>query len=273
MTKQVFYDPQRKRWKRLRRIFDVARPVRHRRRRALHHRPAAHDDTARASARHAQAQLQPAHGRAPASPRRPRPKRVVGCVARPACKPSEIVLNSGEGLRAAYYVEDDPASYSSLKQHIKQIDLLFPEWLHVVTPDGALTSYSLDNRAFAVVDQRRRASGGPRESRRPDHRGGRGETPEIFPLVNNYDPVKNIFLAFDRRLPRQPRRARALRPADRPVPRRQPQLPRHLARLRGDSRRGAARLHGAARRALHATSIRATSSSTSTRRSATTTST
>ena len=48
-----------------------------------------------------------------------------------------MTLNSGEGLRAAYYVEDDPASYSSLKQHIHQIDLLFPEWLHVVTPDGA----------------------------------------------------------------------------------------------------------------------------------------
>ena len=41
-------------------------------------------------------------------------------------KPSDVPLNSGEGLRAAYYVEDDPASYSSLKQHISQIDLLFP---------------------------------------------------------------------------------------------------------------------------------------------------
>jgi len=44
-------------------------------------------------------------------------------------KPGDVPLNSGEGLRAAYYVEDDPASYSSLKQHISQIDLLFPEWL------------------------------------------------------------------------------------------------------------------------------------------------
>jgi len=40
-------------------------------------------------------------------------------------KPGDVPLNSGEGLRAAYYVEDDPASYSSLKQHISQIDLLF----------------------------------------------------------------------------------------------------------------------------------------------------
>ena len=41
-------------------------------------------------------------------------------------KPSEIPLNTGEGLRAAYYVQDDAASYSSLKEHIHQIDMLFP---------------------------------------------------------------------------------------------------------------------------------------------------
>ena len=38
-------------------------------------------------------------------------------------KPSEIPLNSGEGLRAAYYVPDDEASYSSFKQHVHQIDM------------------------------------------------------------------------------------------------------------------------------------------------------
>ena len=51
-------------------------------------------------------------------------------------KPSDVPLNSGEGLRAAYYVDYDAGSYSSLKQHIHQIDLLFTDWLHVVTPDG-----------------------------------------------------------------------------------------------------------------------------------------
>ena len=104
-------------------------------------------------------------------------------------KPSEVTLNSGEGLRAAFYVENDPASYSSLKQHIHQIDLLFPEWLHVVTSDGALTSYSLDNRAFSVVD-----SGGVHEvdhERRVAHTiAATGEDTEIFPQVNNYDQVR-----------------------------------------------------------------------------------
>ena len=40
-------------------------------------------------------------------------------------KPSEIPFNTGEGLRAAYYVQDDAASYSSFKEHVHQIDLLF----------------------------------------------------------------------------------------------------------------------------------------------------
>ncbi len=105
-------------------------------------------------------------------------------------------MNSGEGLRAAYYVEDDPASYSSLKQHIRQIDLLFPQWLHVVTPDGALISYSSDNRPFKVVD------GAEVHSVDHERRVARAiasaeddATPaEIFPHVNNYDPVRSMFL-------------------------------------------------------------------------------
>ena len=67
-------------------------------------------------------------------------------------KPGDIPLNSGEGLRAAYYVEDDPASYSSLKQHIAQVDLLFPEWLHVITPDGKVNAYAPDNTPYPVID-------------------------------------------------------------------------------------------------------------------------
>ena len=49
-------------------------------------------------------------------------------------KPSEIPFNTGEGLRAAFYVPYDAASYSSFKEHVHQIDLLFPAWLHVDAP-------------------------------------------------------------------------------------------------------------------------------------------
>jgi cellulose synthase/poly-beta-1,6-N-acetylglucosamine synthase-like glycosyltransferase/spore germination protein YaaH/peptidoglycan/xylan/chitin deacetylase (PgdA/CDA1 family) len=42
-------------------------------------------------------------------------------------------------LRAAFYVSWDANSLASLKQHYRDIDLLMPEQLHAVTPDGVLT--------------------------------------------------------------------------------------------------------------------------------------
>ena len=195
MTKQVFFDPQRKRWKRLRRIFDgvavfgvivgvlfVIGLVRM--------RPLPELLLATPKRNYSALTIKPAPQLKPGqTPRRSAHRKTN-------LKPSDVTLNSGEGLRAAYYVEDDPASYSSLKEHIRQIDLLFPEWIHVVTPDGALTSYSLDNRAFAVVDGDG-VHGVDHERRvaRTIAAAADDTSPaEIFPLVNNYDPVKNMFL-------------------------------------------------------------------------------
>src|SRR5437763_1232161 len=153
MTKQVFFDPQRKRWKRLRRIFDVI---------ALLGcvigvvfviglvRMTPLPELFFSTRRHTYTPASDYTGQRNAAQRNAALKRRSH--RKPGLQPSDITLNSGEGLRAAYYVEDDPASYSSLKQHLHQIDLLFPEWLHVVTADGTLRSYSLDNRAFPVVD-------------------------------------------------------------------------------------------------------------------------
>src|SRR5215813_5052895 len=42
-------------------------------------------------------------------------------------------------LRAAFYVSYDANSLASLKKHYKDIDLLIPEQLHAVTPDGSMT--------------------------------------------------------------------------------------------------------------------------------------
>lgn len=190
MNQPVFYDPQRKRWKRLRRIFDVLAlfglivgvifvigllrtkrlpelllPAQKRNFRTL----------ANTQSAEARAKLRRAGHR------------------RTNRRPSEIPLNSGEGLRAAYYVEDDPASYSSLKQHIHQIDLLFPEWLHVVTPDGGLTAYSLDNRPYPVIDASG-VHGVDREDKVARTIADAHEDTEIFPLVNNYSPITNQFL-------------------------------------------------------------------------------
>jgi cellulose synthase/poly-beta-1,6-N-acetylglucosamine synthase-like glycosyltransferase/peptidoglycan/xylan/chitin deacetylase (PgdA/CDA1 family)/spore germination protein YaaH len=188
MNQQVFLDPQRKRWRRLRRIFDslallgvvvgVLFVIG-----LLHMTPLPELLLATPKRNISALKVEPART---GQKLRRSPHRKTDL------KPSQVPLNSGEGLRAAFYVEDDPASYSSLKQHIHQIDLLFPEWLHVVTPDGALTSYSLDNRAFAVVD----AAGvhGVDHERRVAHTiAAAGEDTEVFPLVNNYNPIKGIF--------------------------------------------------------------------------------
>jgi peptidoglycan/xylan/chitin deacetylase (PgdA/CDA1 family)/spore germination protein YaaH len=194
MTKQVFFDPQRKRWKRLRRIIDIVAllgfvvgvffvvglvrmtPL-----------PELLLSTPKRNFSPLQVEATPARGGQ--KPHRSAHRKTDK-------KPSEVTLNSGEGLRAAYYVEDDPASYSSLKQHIRQIDLLFPEWLHVVTADGTLTSYSFDNRPFDVVAQDGvHAVDHEQRVARAIASAGDDSTPaEIFPLVNNYDPTQNIFL-------------------------------------------------------------------------------
>jgi cellulose synthase/poly-beta-1,6-N-acetylglucosamine synthase-like glycosyltransferase/peptidoglycan/xylan/chitin deacetylase (PgdA/CDA1 family) len=46
---------------------------------------------------------------------------------------------SYDPLRAAFFVSWDPNSLASLKKHFKDIDLLMPEQLHAVSTDGALT--------------------------------------------------------------------------------------------------------------------------------------
>ena len=191
MNKQVFFDPQRKRWKRLRRIFDITALV------GLVLGTIFVVGLLR---------IKPLPELVLGAPKRNYSALPVKAAPKTTAKTrsahrrtnrraSEIPLNSGEGLRAAYYVEDDPASYSSLRQHIHQIDILFPEWIHVVAPDGSLSSYTIDNRPFPVVDNA--------GVHAVDHENkvahaiaeNQDETPaEIFPLVNNYDPTKGMFL-------------------------------------------------------------------------------
>ena len=106
--------------------------------------------------------------------------------------PSQVTLNEDEGLRAAFYVTWDKGSYSSLKEYLRQIDLLFPEWLHVLTPEGRIQgSDPLTNQVFDVV------RGG--EIHRVDDqvmpliRAEKADT-EVFPLVNNFDPASGKWL-------------------------------------------------------------------------------
>src|SRR5215468_2941848 len=186
MSKPIFYDPQRKRWKRLRVVFDVL---------ALfglllgtifligliRMRPLPELMLAQ----------QKRNYRTLAQQKNLKLRRSAH--RKTDIKPSDVPLNSGEGLRAAYYVEDDPASFSSLRQHIAQIDLLFPEWLHVVTPDGGLTGYTIDNRPYPVVSGNN-VQPVDREGKVARTIAENHVNLDVFPLVNNYDPVKGLFL-------------------------------------------------------------------------------
>ena len=181
--KQIFFDPQRKRWKRLRRILDatavlstlvlavfIFNVLRNQHLPELllpvpkHNYKALPEPLLRGA-------------------RNPRPAR-----RKTSRKPSEIPLNSGEGLRAAYYVEDDPASYSSFKEHVHQIDLLFPQWLHAGAPQGTLMATNNDShREYPVVDGP--TVHDPDDSDRVKRviQAAREDT-EIFPHLNNFNP-------------------------------------------------------------------------------------
>ncbi len=101
---------------------------------------------------------------------------------------SQVVLNAEEGIRGAFYVQWDAASFASLKEYYTQIDLLFPEWLHTLTADGRLQGVTEQNTLFDLMDK-----GKPRpvdEKVMPFLKGEKAPV-EVLPLVNNYDPISN----------------------------------------------------------------------------------
>jgi cellulose synthase/poly-beta-1,6-N-acetylglucosamine synthase-like glycosyltransferase/peptidoglycan/xylan/chitin deacetylase (PgdA/CDA1 family)/spore germination protein YaaH len=191
MNRQVFYDPQRKRWKRLRRVFDslalggavlgvlfVVGLVKMKPMQGL--------DLRSATKRYR------ALSNPPAPELKSHEKFNRSAHRKSDLKPSDVVLNSGEGLRAAFYTDADPASYASFKAHVKQIDLLFPEWLHVISPDGSLTAYTSGNMPFPVVDAAG-VHGVDRENKIVRAITAAKEDTEIFPMVNNYSPTDGVF--------------------------------------------------------------------------------
>jgi cellulose synthase/poly-beta-1,6-N-acetylglucosamine synthase-like glycosyltransferase/peptidoglycan/xylan/chitin deacetylase (PgdA/CDA1 family)/spore germination protein YaaH len=101
--------------------------------------------------------------------------------------PVDIVLNQDEGLRAAFY-ENDEQDYSALKAHIHQIDMLFPDWLHVVAPDGNLiASTSLfPVRLYNVVDAAGVHGVDPENRVRNVIEAAKEDT-DVFPMVNDYN--------------------------------------------------------------------------------------
>jgi cellulose synthase/poly-beta-1,6-N-acetylglucosamine synthase-like glycosyltransferase/peptidoglycan/xylan/chitin deacetylase (PgdA/CDA1 family) len=186
MSKAVFHDPQRKRWKRLRIIFDVTAAV------VsvsivvfvltlIHSEPLPKLLLAD--------QKRPYHAIKEKERRHP-PKHAS---RRRGSKvpPSQANLNSEEGVRGAFFVTWDAGSFSALKAFYPQIDLLFPEWLHVMSADGRLQGVSLLNTFFDVVQNGKVQ---PVDDKvMPFLKEQKAET-EVFPLVNNFQPITNEWL-------------------------------------------------------------------------------
>src|SRR5229473_3499218 len=186
MAQPVFYDPRRARWKRLRKLFDVtgitvgivivvfiytavrSEPLPKLLLQYQKHPYHALKETEKEKATEKRKQL------------------VRRTHRRTNIAPSQVALNTDEGIRGAFYVPWDAASFSSLREYARQIDLLYPEWLHVLTADGHLQGadeqakkvffdvvnngvvHSVDNKVMPFLKSEDTGT-------------------EVFPLVNNFD--------------------------------------------------------------------------------------
>ncbi len=190
-SKPIFYDEKKRRWKRLRRILDISAAVglllfiifaig------ALRIRPL--PELLLETPKHNYRTLAN-----PPIPAADKTKKERSAHRRTDRKPSDIPLNEDEGLRAAFYVVDDASSYSSLKQHVKQIDMVFPEWLHVITPDGKLQGVSEGGTRYYNVVDNAGVHGVDRANEVERVIASSGANTEIFPLVNNYSTAVQNF--------------------------------------------------------------------------------
>ncbi|HEX6773764.1 MAG TPA: polysaccharide deacetylase family protein [Acidobacteriaceae bacterium] len=193
MSRQIFYDPERKRWKRLRRILDLTAvlstfllvafflgvihreqlpdlllPQQRRNYKAV---------KGRQTPESRRAALRAAH------------RRTTNRLA------SEVPLNTGEGLRATFYTDDNPASYSSLKQHVHQIDMLFPVWLNVNDATGNLLGAVSEAPAhtYRVVDDKSIVHGVDPGNKVQQAIANAHEDTEIFPLIRNYNVLTGLW--------------------------------------------------------------------------------
>ncbi|HEY3625544.1 MAG TPA: glycosyltransferase [Terracidiphilus sp.] len=182
--KQIFFDPQRKRWKRLRRVLDALA--------VLSTLVIAGFIFNTLRGQHLPELFLPApkHNYRAVIDRAPllRNRAVPPSRRRSTRRPSDIPLNTDEGLRAAYYVPDDATSYSSFKEHVHQIDMLFPQWLHVDIPQNTLTAMSSDNtlREYPVIDGNTVHDPDDLNKIKRVIQATKEDT-EIFPHLNNYN--------------------------------------------------------------------------------------
>jgi len=185
MAQAVFYDPKRARWKRLRTLFDVAGII-------IGAVVVVFVYTALRSEPLPKLLLQyqkhPYHSLKETEKEKARDRRkqlARRSHRRTNIAPSQVELNVDEGIRGAFYVPWDAASFSSLREYARQIDLLYPEWLHVLTADGHLQGVDSETNNFFDVVQ----SGTVRsvDTKLMPFLKSEDTGTEVFPLVNNFN--------------------------------------------------------------------------------------
>ncbi len=102
--------------------------------------------------------------------------------------PSQVTLNADEGIRAAFYVQWDAASFSSLREYAHQIDMLYPEWLHVLGPDGNVQG--LDQQTYHYFNIVQDGKVRPVDDEVMPFLKSEETGMEVFPLVNNFDETE-----------------------------------------------------------------------------------
>jgi len=186
MKQPVFYDPRQARWKRLRRLFDVLgigvmllviffiyNALRGEQLPELIW----------------QAQKKPFHALKENEKEKAKERRRKQAAQRSTRKtkpnPSLVALNSDEGVRAAFYAPWDAASFSSLREYARQVDLLYPDWLHVLTADGHLQG--VDDQTNKYFDVVQGSTIHPVDDKVMPFLKSENTGMEVFPMVNNSD--------------------------------------------------------------------------------------
>ncbi|MGA2236308.1 MAG: glycosyltransferase [Terriglobales bacterium] len=188
MAKQVFYDPLQARWRHIRRFVDAAALavsllVIFFIYSALRSEPL--PDLSWLT------EKKPYHALKENEKAKAREKRRLATLARaghrrqPRKAPSQLTLNSEQGVRAAFYVSWDAASFSSLREYARQIDLLFPTWLQVLSPDGHLQASDPEtNTMFDVVHGQTVHTV---DAKVMQFLKAENTDMEVFPVVQNFD--------------------------------------------------------------------------------------
>jgi cellulose synthase/poly-beta-1,6-N-acetylglucosamine synthase-like glycosyltransferase/spore germination protein YaaH/peptidoglycan/xylan/chitin deacetylase (PgdA/CDA1 family) len=185
MSQPIFYDPQRARWKRLRRLVDVTAVVVS----ALiifFVYTALRDEPLPELLFSPQKRAFKALKESEKEKARDRQKKIAARSHRKSkLAASQVKLNQSEGIRAAFYVPWDAASFSSLRAYAHQIDMLYPDWLHVLTADGRLQG--VDDQTSKYFDVVQGSTVLPIDDRVMPFLKTEDPAMEVFPIVNNFD--------------------------------------------------------------------------------------